>query len=346
MTSEQGQSHRHTQSTSSVVDMGQALMGGSSSSSSTDESMGIDDDQGIGGPSRGRGRGGAESDFWMPQVASNGQIFYINTKTGEQSKDLPQEAEDDIDLSMTDDAPPALQVALIPNPSQALASPRRTDTPKPWIRRHLADDGTSVFDLRRFRLTGDAELYPPLPEDMVRITQKNVIEHVMVRLNSGGLGDLSWNKTPQISQSSRNAKEKGRRCQFSEVDTGVDIEFGDWSNSDPSLVVVKCSGPRRVLRGGNGKKRKRSPGHGSLSKKKIVLTRPPTKPLSPDLVSDIAASVTRLDAFLRVSDIAVVQQHQQHSPAERTNTNANVQHPRIHPASHSESTKSKDTRKT
>ncbi|KAJ3926832.1 MAG: hypothetical protein NXY57DRAFT_683946, partial [Lentinula lateritia] len=193
MTGGQGQSHRHTQSTSSVVDMGQALMGGSSSSS-TDEwlantiaesrSMGIDDDQGLGGPSRGRGRGGAESDFWMPQVASNGQIFYINTKTGEQSRDLPQEAEDDIDLSMTDDAPLALAQSSsssragpgvlgyatssgpytdLDSSSASYASgssnsqfqfqpgfglPRRTDTPEPWIRR-LADDGLSYYYLNQ-----------------------------------------------------------------------------------------------------------------------------------------------------------------------------------------------------
>ncbi|GAW02974.1 ras GEF [Lentinula edodes] len=192
MTGGQGQSHRHTQSTSSVVDMGQALMGGSSSS--TDEwlantiaesrSMGIDDDQGLGGPSRGRGRGGAESDFWMPQVASNGQIFYINTKTGEQSRDLPQEAEDDIDLSMTDDAPLALAQSSSSSragpgvlgyatssgpytdldPSSApyasgssnsqfqsqpgFGLPRRTDTPEPWIRR-LADDGLSYYYLNQ-----------------------------------------------------------------------------------------------------------------------------------------------------------------------------------------------------
>ncbi|KAJ4464222.1 hypothetical protein C8J55DRAFT_286746 [Lentinula edodes] len=163
-------------------------------SSSTDEwlantiaesrSMGIDEDQGLGGPSRGRGRGGAESDFWMPQVASNGQIFYINTKTGEQSRDLPQEAEDDIDLSMTDDAPLALAQSssssragpgvlgyatssgpytdLDPSSGPYASGssnsqfqsqpgfglPRRTDTPEPWIRR-LADDGLSYYYLNQ-----------------------------------------------------------------------------------------------------------------------------------------------------------------------------------------------------
>ncbi|KAL4249703.1 hypothetical protein ABKN59_006142 [Abortiporus biennis] len=35
------------------------------------------------------------SDFWVPEVTEDGQIFYVNTHTGKQSKDIPQEPIDD-----------------------------------------------------------------------------------------------------------------------------------------------------------------------------------------------------------------------------------------------------------
>ncbi|KAH7913434.1 ras GEF [Hygrophoropsis aurantiaca] len=36
------------------------------------------------------------TDFWIPQVTDNGQIYYTNTVTGQVSRDLPKETEDDI----------------------------------------------------------------------------------------------------------------------------------------------------------------------------------------------------------------------------------------------------------
>lgn len=51
--------------------------------------------------------------------------------------------------------------------------------------------------------------------------------------------------------------------EFSEVDSGVNFDFGDSSNSDASSVVVRYSRPRRVLRGGRGKKKKGLPGYSS-----------------------------------------------------------------------------------
>ncbi|KAF9534536.1 ras guanine nucleotide exchange factor domain-containing protein [Crepidotus variabilis] len=39
---------------------------------------------------------GQSSDFWMPEVTPDGQIYYVNTQTGQRSRYLPQEAEDDV----------------------------------------------------------------------------------------------------------------------------------------------------------------------------------------------------------------------------------------------------------
>ncbi|KIK59298.1 hypothetical protein GYMLUDRAFT_44664 [Collybiopsis luxurians FD-317 M1] len=82
----------------SVVDMGQALMGSASSSGAEDAELWLANamESDVYAPSASANAPPSASDFWMPQVASNGQIFYVNTKTGEQSRDLPVESDDDI----------------------------------------------------------------------------------------------------------------------------------------------------------------------------------------------------------------------------------------------------------
>ena len=46
--------------------------------------------------SRSRGSGAKESDFWVPKVTPLGEIVYFNTRTGEQSSDLPEGDQDDL----------------------------------------------------------------------------------------------------------------------------------------------------------------------------------------------------------------------------------------------------------
>ncbi|KAF8895269.1 ras guanine nucleotide exchange factor domain-containing protein [Infundibulicybe gibba] len=102
------------------------------------------------------------SDFWVPQVAPNGQIYYVNTQTGQHSRDLPQEHDDDVsdsDLagltsqsSSRSGTTAGLGLAQngTPNLSHSereaagLGVPRRSGTPEPWVRR-LADDGMSHY---------------------------------------------------------------------------------------------------------------------------------------------------------------------------------------------------------
>ncbi|KAF5345546.1 hypothetical protein D9758_012020 [Tetrapyrgos nigripes] len=101
------------------------------------------------------------SDFWMPQVAPNGQIYYVNTKTGQQSRDLPQETEED--TSDSDLAGLTSQSSSRSGTSAGLGFTsgngedgtrsrlaagfgvqRRTGTPEPWVKK-LADDGMSYY---------------------------------------------------------------------------------------------------------------------------------------------------------------------------------------------------------
>ncbi|KAF8208737.1 ras guanine nucleotide exchange factor domain-containing protein [Mycena galopus ATCC 62051] len=100
------------------------------------------------------------SDFWMPEVTSDGQIYYVNTKTGQHARDLPP-SESDGDTSDSDfagltnsqsssrsgtSAGLGLSNGLSPQggSTAGFGLLRRTGTPEPWVKK-LADDGMSYY---------------------------------------------------------------------------------------------------------------------------------------------------------------------------------------------------------
>ncbi|THG97774.1 hypothetical protein EW026_g4284 [Hermanssonia centrifuga] len=84
-------------------------------------------------------------DFWVPQVAPDGRIFYVNTQTGQRAQYLPREAEEDTDSELMG----ALRQSGSRGGPKAMAQAGfglngRSGTPEPWARR-LADDGMSYY---------------------------------------------------------------------------------------------------------------------------------------------------------------------------------------------------------
>ncbi|KAJ6620811.1 ras guanine nucleotide exchange factor domain-containing protein [Mycena sp. CBHHK59/15] len=101
------------------------------------------------------------SDFWMPEVTSDGQIYYVNTKTGQHARDLPHEGDGDTSdsdlagLTSQSSSRSGTSAGLglangLPQASRETASAagfgvlRRTGTPEPWVKK-LADDGMSYY---------------------------------------------------------------------------------------------------------------------------------------------------------------------------------------------------------
>ncbi|TFK40718.1 ras guanine nucleotide exchange factor domain-containing protein [Crucibulum laeve] len=148
----------------SVVDMSHAMMG--STQAENEEWLDNELSYRNGSAAHGRTTPGnpsqPSSDFWMPEVTADGQIYYVNTHTGQRSRDLPQEAEEDV--SDTDLAGLTSQSSSRSGTAAGLAfgmndasdtsdsNPdvagfgivRSTGTPEPWIRK-LADDGMSYY---------------------------------------------------------------------------------------------------------------------------------------------------------------------------------------------------------
>ncbi|KAJ7644278.1 ras guanine nucleotide exchange factor domain-containing protein [Roridomyces roridus] len=147
--------------TSSVLDMSHAMMRGSQTENEDwldSEVVGMD----AGGMEELSNPSLSESnDFWMPEVTSNGQIYYVNTKTGERARDLPHEADEDTSdsdlagLTSQSSSRSGTSSGLgygnsLPQGPRDMSSPagfglpRRTSTPEPWVKK-LADDGMSYY---------------------------------------------------------------------------------------------------------------------------------------------------------------------------------------------------------
>ncbi|KAF8505355.1 ras guanine nucleotide exchange factor domain-containing protein [Hysterangium stoloniferum] len=116
---------------------------------------------------------GPPSDFWVPQVASDGRIFYVNTHTGERSNELPTEADSDVEPLVNDNSS---AVTMAPSTTYSVSTtstivasestvagfglPKRSGTPEPWVKR-LADDGMSYYYLNTVDST--TRWTPPSP---------------------------------------------------------------------------------------------------------------------------------------------------------------------------------------
>ncbi|KZV84214.1 hypothetical protein EXIGLDRAFT_753975, partial [Exidia glandulosa HHB12029] len=88
------------------------------------------------------------NDFWMPQVTADGQIYYLNTQTGERAQDLPVEPEtDDSSGYYPTDSDGSRNSSRDGAGAAAFGIPGgRAGTPEPW-RKRLADDGRSYYYL-------------------------------------------------------------------------------------------------------------------------------------------------------------------------------------------------------
>ncbi|KAF8967114.1 ras guanine nucleotide exchange factor domain-containing protein [Flammula alnicola] len=112
--------------------------------------------------------GNQPSDFWMPEVTPDGQIYYVNTQTGQRSRDLPQEAEDESSdgdlagLTSQTTSRSGTSAGLAFGPSDVESGPEDAGKPngtsEKWIKK-VAEDGVSHYYLNT--LDGRVKWTPP-----------------------------------------------------------------------------------------------------------------------------------------------------------------------------------------
>lgn len=163
------------------------------------------------------------------------QIYYVNTHTGQHSRDLPQEADDDIsdgDLagltsqsSSRSGTSAGLGLAVNGNisrsgSSQDLANsagfgiPKRTGTPDPWVRK-LADDGMSYY-------------YWNKADGTVQWTRPETIQHRDRSASSHNLSSTSSSSDPSSSRLRSKSSVSQLHPSRSRVDT-----YSDDSDIEP-----------------------------------------------------------------------------------------------------------------
>ncbi|KAG5641546.1 hypothetical protein DXG03_004792 [Asterophora parasitica] len=179
------------------------------------------------------------SDFWMPQVTPDGQIYYVNTQTGQHSRDLPQEADDEVSDSelagltsqSSSRSGTSAGLAFGLNGSIEASSsmqdiagfgiPRRTGTPDPWVRK-LADDGRSYYYYNKV----DGRVQWSRPEETSQIQKSS-----------------SQSSTSSPSQSRQPSNQPSRNKRFSVYSDDSDVQpFEPPSRQEPSSYQQPSNG--------------------------------------------------------------------------------------------------------
>ncbi|KZT73839.1 ras GEF [Daedalea quercina L-15889] len=249
------------------------------------------------------GKATQHNDFWVPQVSQDGRIFYVNTQTGQQSRDLPQEVEYEPDADLAALGPQTssragpstgLGLASANGPEQAygLAAgfgvPKRSRTPEPWVRR-LADDGLSYYYVNK--LTGEVSWTPPEPtpvrepprtQGMSREGSFGSREAAppMDRLRSGSSVSAARGRSDSLSD----------RLSISSEDSGVFPIQRD--RSGPALRDVGANGvrqPRQISL--------TPPEHLAKRLQQALATPPPESPM--DLSSQVREAIAAIVEHLQ-----------------------------------------------
>ena len=221
--------------------------------------------------------GAQQSDFWVPQVSTDGrvriflvvgrgspdpslewmQIFYVNTQTGQQSRDLPTETDGDHEAEVA---------ALSPQVSRADQStpygfggtnsaghdnagfgvPKDMRTLGPWIKR-LADDGLSYYYLNKldgtvsWSLPETAAAPPPAYNDD-RYSGSLAAKNVPLSSDSSILRNGNSNGTSRLRSESSASHSQDRsdssadRLSIHSDDSDVHPARRDGSQSSTSRV--------------------------------------------------------------------------------------------------------------
>lgn len=200
--------------------------------------------------------GGGEtlpSDFWVPRVTQDGQIYYVNTQTGQHSRDLPIDAGDFSDVDFRTSAQ-RLRPDIVVDPYDrsnghqngriaGFGLPKRTGTPEPWVRR-LADDGLSYFYLNKL----DGSVQWTLPESTPAALVNGhpstpALHHQSELIIPIGPRPLSQNRPESAYARTRNNDGGAGNGNVNSDDSDAEPhdKFGVTSTKQPNLVQAADS---------------------------------------------------------------------------------------------------------
>ncbi|GAA6032332.1 hypothetical protein JCM8097_008123 [Rhodosporidiobolus ruineniae] len=245
-----------------------------------------------------------EEDYWVPKMTKSGQLFYLNTRTGETSRDMPIDGQGDgvrIDPSefSADDGEGDADEGEAETPataSSAVGGGEGAADEGDWSPRPTADGrGTYYVNLR----TGEQSWDPPSRAASAVSSRRGSLAPGSGRRSpSGGAADAAsllsaWTERPK--EKGGDSEEKTlRRASMSSDDSALDVAFAgsarrerkasaDVDVGDVEATPVKAS-VGEGGRGGAGGRGGRPP---PPERRPTALTADLLNPLPPPLISDL-----------------------------------------------------------
>ncbi|KAF8134011.1 ras guanine nucleotide exchange factor domain-containing protein [Boletus edulis] len=231
------------------------------------------------------------NDFWMPQ------IYYINTQTGQHSRDLPLDIDDtpDGDLAGLTASQPSARTgtgaglgfgALAETTLAGFGVPKRSRTPEPWIRR-LADDGMSYFYLNK--LTGQVSW--TLPE--TEVSAKKGRARALTNSSTTSSEFFSQDEPDQITRSRSNStawQDRGMRERHQSPPEHIsDSDDSAVYSSDPDISPSTSRSSHNGLRDELAPAVQRNPALELTAAERIAQSlQQSLAPSPPEFVSDLS----------------------------------------------------------
>ncbi|KAG9019883.1 hypothetical protein FRB90_000013 [Tulasnella sp. 427] len=173
-----------------------------------------------------RNSAGRADDYWLPSVTASGQVYFVNTRTGEQSSELPQN--DHLARGAEFTAPPPIRTS---HPTQQVA---QQDTRAPLVRSRSDTYATTATGTSTSALTASSISTPansafvgsgvPKEEEVPAPWVKRLVDGGAYCWMNQETGHVRWSAPSPVLAP---RKETGR------LPTLMDTDESDWSAQEP-----------------------------------------------------------------------------------------------------------------
>ncbi|GAA6018725.1 hypothetical protein JCM10207_005556 [Rhodosporidiobolus poonsookiae] len=239
-----------------------------------------------------------EEDFWVPKMTKSGQLFYLNTRTGETSRDMPIDGQGDgvrVDPSEFEDPDDALLAAgatLATASASGAVEPAPGEPGSEWSERTTAD-GTGVYyvNLR----TGEQAWDPPVPSSRRGSLARGTGA-------AGAPGDpasllSAWTERAggavgpsplDVARAEQQGEEALRRASFGSDDSALDMAFAGSARRERRGSGGEGAKPPVEVEKVKEEKKRATP-----RRKATALTAELLGPPPPPLLTDLEEIATR-----------------------------------------------------
>ncbi|KAJ7366610.1 ras guanine nucleotide exchange factor domain-containing protein [Mycena albidolilacea] len=129
------------------------------------------------------------ADFWIPEVSSDGRIYYVNTKTGQHAQDIPDEGNVDMDIDIKSALGRGKGRAESSSPSGSRSYPSNGHEAYPPIGDMIVSPDSPSFEEEHL------DVSPPVYEE-VETNAGSSAQTIVRPTRTTSMGRLAWDMPP------------------------------------------------------------------------------------------------------------------------------------------------------